>query len=274
MLWDSALRAIFPAETVQLSRERQAAIMTGEHLAELLREADAAVAAAQAAQAAAECAAEASAIEALGVKADAAAALQRTADLEGEVRRLSLQRDAQAAELEAQRRLVASLGRQLEETARPSSSGCDSASTRRVHTDTLLASASKQAVVALSARDAALKQLEEEAARRTAAEAAVQKLEVRLAVLEQQLQQVKAASAVADEAGSSSNAAPIIAQQVAVVELVAAQQEVQEWKAKALAAEGQAAEATAKAEALTDSLWPLTTRIRDLEAALTARTTS
>ena len=156
MLWDSALQVAFPSEVVQLSRERQAAIMTSEHLLGLLEEADATAAAADAAAVAARAAAEAASVEALGVRADAAAALQRTAQLEQDVRDLQRDKAALAAQLEAQRQEAGVLSRRLQDTARPLSSATLQAGTQP---DGALAVATKQAAAALTARQAALQQL-------------------------------------------------------------------------------------------------------------------
>eukprot|EP00887_Chlorella_sp_A99_P007782 scaffold20.g7782.t1 len=300
MLWDSALQVVFAADTVQLSRERQAAVMTSEHLMGLLREADAATAAARAEAAAAVAAAEASAVEALAVRADAAAALQRMAQLEQEARELRHDRDGLAAQLEGQKRETASLHRQLNDTARlgtgrpglsrpgsgpppsgrPASGSVKAGRPEAVQApagegdvrrlEGMVAAASKQVAAALSAKDAALQQLREEAQRREAAEQAVRQLRDQLAAANEEL---AAAQARAAGAGSAQARLGQLQEQATVME--AAQAELVGWKMRAEAAEAederlrqQVLEAQKKSEELVDALWPLTKRVKELEAQL------
>ncbi|KAL4451532.1 hypothetical protein ABPG75_007194 [Micractinium tetrahymenae] len=291
MLWDGALQVVFPAETVQASRERQAALLMSEQLLERTREAEARTAELEQENAALRAQMDSMAVQVLSAQADLAVATQGAGGLERELK--AARREAAAAGerehaarlelLQLQDKLAALSGPQEELFTR-------SQQLERLlkEKQTQLSAAAKQAAGVLAGKEEARQAMLAERLRREAAEQKAAELQADLERTREQLQAATAAAAASAQAA----AAEATARKRQVEADAAAREddtariatERASWQRSAVEAEAtvaalrqqlaavQAAAAAEKerCEQLSASLWPLAARVKALEAAAAA----
>lgn len=288
MLWDSALQVVFPAETVQTSRERQAALLTSERLLEELQEAEARMAELEQENQDLRVEVESLGVQVFSAQADATVAHQGTAEAEEQLR-LSRQEAAEAAKVADQKRLELL---QLQDKMAGMGAPQEDLYTRVQQLEGIvkekqnqLTAAAKRAAEALAGKEEAKQATRAERLAREAAERRAGQLQAELDHTKQQLQAVAAAAAAgaqqaaadaaarkthaeAEASGREDDTARLATERVgwqraatqAEAEIAAVRQQLED-------AQAALAEERVRSKHLAASLWPLAEKIKTLEAA-------